>query len=206
MDYFRAATPVSEIAELNIGSRPPSRKPSNRIEDLRAIPWVFSWVQSRHVIPSWLPFGSAVEAFSRTNQHGLATLQKLYAEFPWFHVMVDFIQMSLGMADMRIAQQYAALVSPRSLGERIFATLQAEYDHTRRAILAITKQVELLDANYVLQNAIRLRNPYVDPISLLQIRFLKQRRQAKDLRARRKLDRALALTINGIAAGMRHTG
>ncbi len=204
--YFEQATPIDAITEFRIGSRPARRTASRQIEDLRAIPWVFSWVQSRHVIPSWLPFGSAVEAFSRTNQHGLSTLQRLYAEFAWFHVMVDFIQMSLGMADMRIAKQYAALVSPRALGERIFTTLEAEYERSRKAVLAITKQEHLLDANYVLQNAIRLRNPYVDPISLLQIRFLKQRRQTKHLRARRKIDRALALTINGIAAGMRHTG
>jgi len=204
--YFEQATPIDAISEFRIGSRPARRTASKSIEDLRAIPWVFSWIQSRHILPSWMPFGWAVDVFTRNHPRGLADLQRLYAEFPWFHVMVDFIQMSLGMADMRIARQYAGLVRPAALGQRVFEEIQREYHRSRAAVLAITRQRELLDANYVLQNAIRLRNPYVDPISLLQVRFLRQRRQARDVRHRRALDRALALTINGIAAGMRHTG
>ena len=221
--YFEQATPIDAISEFRIGSRPavrpggqgvpsgvegrPARRTqSNRIEDLRAIPWVFSWVQSRHLLPSWFPFGSAVEQFLRGRRDELALLQRMYREFPWFHVMVEFTQMSLGMADMRIAGQYAALVRPRSLGRRIFAELEGEFARSRKAVLAITGQRELLDDNYVLQNAIRLRNPYVDPISLLQVRFLRQRRLLKDTRSWRSLERPLALTINGIAAGMRHTG
>ena len=204
--YFEQGTPIDAISEFRIGSRPARRTASRQIEDLRAIPWVFSWMQSRQLLPSWHPFGTAVEHLTRTHPGGLAALQHMYAAFPWFHVMVDFIQMSLGMSDLRIAAQYAALVRPRAVGQRIFADIQAEYARSRKAVLAITKQRELLDANYVLQNAIRLRNPYVDPISLLQVRFLKQRRLAHGARLRRKLDRALALTINGIAAGMRHTG
>jgi len=228
VSYFEQATPIDAISEFRIGSRPstrpalgrgslrtvpsevegrPARRTaSRRIEDLRAIPWVFSWVQSRHLIPSWFPFGSAVEQFCRQHPQGLTFLQQMYAEFPWFHVMVDFAQMSLGMADMRIARQYAALVRPRTLGSRVFAELEGEFLRSVRVVLAITKQRELLDANYVLQNSIRLRNPYVDPISLLQVRFLKQRRLMRTGRERQRLERALALTINGIAAGMRHTG
>ena len=204
--YFEQATPIDAISEFRIGSRPARRTASNRIEDLRAIPWVFSWVQSRHLLPGWFPFGSAVEQFLRERPEGLSALQQMYREFPWFHVMVDFIQMSLGMADLRIAAQYAALVRPRALGRRIFAELEGEYARSRKAVLAISAQRELLDSNYVLQNAIRLRNPYVDPISLLQVRLLRQRRTARDVRTRKRLERALALTINGIAAGMRHTG
>ena len=215
--YFEQATPIDAISEFRIGSRPAKRTESlpaasgagqagNRIEDLRAIPWVFSWVQSRYLLPSWFPFGSAVEQFLRSRPDGLPLLQRMYAEFPWFHVMVEFTQISLGTADMRMAGQYAALVRPRALGRRIFAELSTEYARSRKAILAITKQRELLDGNAVLQNAIRLRNPYVDPISLLQVRFLKQRRQAANVRGRKKVERALALTINGIAAAMRHTG
>ena len=120
--------------------------------------------------------------------------------------MVDFIQISLGMADMRIASHYADLVRPASLGKRLFRLVLAEHHHTKRAVLAITQQDELLQSNYVLHNSIRLRNPYVDPISLLQVRLLEQRRRARGAVARKPLDRALALTINGIAAGMRHTG
>jgi len=223
VSYFEQATPIDAISEFRIGSRPARRTaslpaaPSRRsrtsaaqagrtIADLRAIPWVFSWVQSRHLLPGWFPFGSAVGQFTRTHREGLAVLREMYARFPWFHVMVDFIQMSLGMADLRIAAQYAALVRPPALGRRIFAELEGEYARSRQAVLAITGERELLDAHYVLQNAIRLRNPYVDPISLLQARFLRQRRTAATARARKALDRALALTINGIAAGMRHTG
>jgi len=204
--YFEQATPIDAISEFRIGSRPARRSASTQIEDLRAIPWVFSWIQSRHLLPSWFPFGSAVDQFLRGRAGGLATLQQMYQAFSWFHVMVDFIQMSMGMADMRIAAQYAALVRPRALGRRIFAELEGEYTRSRRAVLAITRQRELLDANYVLQNAIRLRNPYVDPISLLQVRFLRQRRTARDARTHKRVERALLLTINGIAAGMRHTG
>ena len=206
VSYFEQATPIDAISEFRIGSRPSRRTSSRRIEDLRAIPWVFSWVQSRQVLPSWFPFGFAVEQFIREHRGGREALQQLYVQFPWFHVMVDFIQMSLGMADLRIASRYAALVRPRSLGQRIFGTIEEEFARSRRAVLEITQQRELLDINYVLQNAIRLRNPYVDPISLLQVRFLRQRRRARNTREQTILERPLALTINGIAAGMRHTG
>ena len=227
--YFEQATPIDAISEFRIGSRPstrpadgwgslrtvpsgvegrPARRSDSRqLEDLRAIPWVFSWVQSRHLLPSWFPFGTAIEQYLRTHRQGLAELRHVYAAFPWFHVMVDFMEMSLGMADLRIARAYAALVKPRSLGQRIFAEVEQEFHRSRRAVLAITQQRELLDHLPVLQNAIRLRNPYVDPISLLQVRWLKQRRgQRATRRDRRRLERVLALTINGIAAGMRHTG
>ncbi len=204
--YFEQATPIDAIEEFRIGSRPARRQTSRRIEDLRAIPWVFSWVQSRHVLPSWFPFGSAVAEFTTRQPNGVSLLRQLYRDFPWFHVMVDFIQMSLGMADMRVASHYASLVRPSSLGKRIFSSLAHEYHLTRQMVLTITEQRELLDTNYVLQNAIRLRNPYVDPISLLQVRFLRQRRARHPRGTRTLLERALAMTINGIAAGMRHTG
>jgi len=211
--YFEQATPIEAISEFRIGSRPSRRSASlpagqagRRIEDLRAIPWVFSWMQSRQILPSWFPFGTAVDELTRTHRGGLAALQHMYVAFPWFHVMVDFIQTSLGMADLRIARHYVSLVQPRALGRRIFAEIEAEFARTRHAVLAITKQRELLDHHYVLQNAIRLRNPYVDPLSLLQVRFLRERRRAHAARLRKRLERALALTINGIAAGMRHTG
>ena len=204
--YFEQATPIDAISEFRIGSRPARRTDSNRIEDLRAIPWVFSWIQSRNLLPSWFPFGSAVEQFLQRHPQGLSLLQRMYRQFPWFQVMVEFTQMSLGMADLRIAGEYAGLVRPKPLGRRIFAELSGEYARSCKAVLAITQQRHLLDGNYVLQSAIRLRNPYVDPISLLQVRFLRQRRQARDGGTRKQLDRALALTINGIAAGMRHTG
>ena len=215
--YFEQATPIEAVSEFRIGSRPSRRTASRRIEDLRAIPWVFSWIQSRNLLPSWFPFGAAVARVTARHPHGLALLQECYQQFPWFHVMVEFIEMSLGMADLRIAKAYAGLVQPASVGRRIFATLAQEYAASRHAVLVITGQRELLDQNYVLQNAIRLRNPYVDPISLLQVRLLRERHRrslanARDRRPgfsqtrRRQADRALAFTINGIAAGMRHTG
>jgi phosphoenolpyruvate carboxylase len=209
--YFEQATPIDAIGEFRIGSRPARRSTSQGIADLRAIPWVFSWSQSRHVLPSWFPFGSAAEHIFRTTRHGLSALQRMYRQFAWFHVMVEFLQMSVGMADMRMARAYADLVRPRRLGERIFTEIEAEFARTRRAVLAITRQRKLLDTNYVLQHAIRLRNPYVDPLSLLQVRLLGRRRALRhhptaDRRLRRQVERALALSINGIAAGMRHTG
>jgi len=216
--YFEQATPIDAIERFRIGSRPSTRpgtppaavveapKALKRIEELRAIPWVFSWVQSRHLIPSWFPFGSAVQDFTHRHRGGLQILQRLYKQFPWFHVMVDFIQISLGMSDMHIAGRYAGLVRPPALGSRIFAAIEREYRLTEHAVLAITKQRALLDQHYVLQNAIRLRNPYVDPISLLQVHLLSQRRAGRQPSAQPQLDRALALTINGIAAAMRHTG
>jgi phosphoenolpyruvate carboxylase len=204
--YFEQATPIEAVSEFRIGSRPSRRSASRRIEDLRAIPWVFSWIQSRHLLPSWFPFGTAVARMTARHPNRLAFLQECYREFPWFHVMVEFIQMSLGMADLRIAKAYAELVEPAPSGRRIFSIIEREYALSRRAILLITKQRELLDDHYVLQNAIRLRNPYVDPISLLQVRLLRERQQARSPRTRMQIDRALAFTINGIAAGMRHTG
>ncbi|MBI2885200.1 MAG: phosphoenolpyruvate carboxylase [Candidatus Omnitrophica bacterium] len=215
LQYFEQATPIDAIEQFRIGSRP-SQRPGGgratgrasprRIESLRAIPWVFSWIQSRHVLPSWFPFGSAVVDLTGRHPRGLQELQRLYAQMPWFHVMVDFIQMSLGMADMQIARQYAGLVRPASVGRRIFGALTAEYELTKRVVLGITRQKVLLESNYVLQNAIRLRNPYVDPLSLLQVHLLRQWRGSRDPKRREMLQRALALTINGIAAGMRHTG
>jgi len=204
--YFEQATPIGAITKFRIGSRPARRRASSEIEDLRAIPWVFSWVQSRHMLLSWFPFGTAVTQFCETDRAGRRLLREMYRDFPWFHVMVDFIQMSLGMADLRIAGHYAGLVRPRSLGRGIFAVIEAEYERTKAAVLSITEQRQLLETNYVLQNAIRLRNPYVDPISLLQIRFLRSSGARGLARGRSVAERALALTINGVAAGMRHTG
>lgn len=204
--YFQQATPIEAITEFRIGSRPSRRSASDGIEELRAIPWVFSWVQSRQLIPSWFPFGFAVEHVVRCHSEGLKKLQQMYDEFPWFHVMVDFIHMSLGMADMSIARHYAALVKPPALGRRIFGFIEAEYRRSRRAVLSISREKDLLGKNYVLRNAILMRNPYVDPISLLQVRFLKERAQTRSVSGRQQVDRLLALTINGIAAGMRHTG
>jgi phosphoenolpyruvate carboxylase len=217
-DYFEQATPIDAIQQFRIGSRPASRPGADRrgqsaskspgqIEQLRAIPWVFSWMQNRHVLPSWFAFGSAVAAFEAARPDGgLELLRRLYREFPWFQVMVHFIEMSLGMVDLRIARHYAGLVAPPELGRRIFETIAQEHAISEKAVLSITEQPRLLDRNYVLQNAIRLRNPYVDPLSLLQISLLRHRRDGPDPRSRELLDRALALTINGIAAGMRHTG
>ncbi len=206
VSYFEQATPIQAVSEHRIGSRPARRTASRRIEDLRAIPWVFSWMQSRHLIPSWYPFGTAVERFCGMHGDGMKLLRQMYAEFRWFRVLVGFTQMSLRMADMRIARHYAALVRPKLLGQGIFQMIEDEYERSRKAILAITRQKNLLEGNPVLRNSIRLRNPYVDPLSLLQVRFLEARRTAKDAASRKRLDHVLALTVNGIAAGMRHTG
>lgn len=212
--YFEQATPIDAVAAFHIGSRPPARDTDGhlahqgpgRIEQLRAIPWVFSWTQSRQLVPSWFPFGWAVTQFVSAHGHGLKTLQQLYREFPWFHVMVDFIQTSLGMADLRVARRYAGLVQPAGLGRRVFAQLRDEFWRSRRAVLQITGQRDLLDHHYVLQNSIRLRNPYVDPLNLLQVQVLRRWRMSPPGSRRKRLERALAMTISGVAAGMRHTG
>ncbi len=209
--YFEQATPIDAISEFRIGSRPAVR-PGNaeaaaarRIEDLRAIPWVFSWSQSRHLVPSWFAIGSAVERFSSQHPQGIQLLKEMYQDFPWFHVMLEFTGMSLGMADLHTARRYADLVKPASLGRRIFSVIEDEFKRSCRAVLKLTGQRQVLDSNPVLQNAIRLRNPYVDPLSLLQVRLLAQRRRPGAAK-RAEVDRAVALTINGIASGMRHTG
>ena len=203
LDYFRWATPIQELERFRIGSRPARRRAGESLEDLRAIPWVFAWTQSRHVLPGWYPIGGALEAVAR--EQGPSVWRRwraMHAGWPFFRVLIDFVEMSLSKVDTRIARHYAELVPDRVVGRRFFRLIDTEYERSRRAVLRITGGRQLLDRNPVLQNSIRLRNPSVDPLSVFQTRFLREMRRRPDP----KLTKAVFLTVNGIASGMRNTG
>src|SRR5574338_40809 len=203
--YFWESTVISEIAELNIGSRPASRKKSAAIEDLRAIPWVFSWAQCRLMLPGWYGFGSAVQAFlqARGETEGMALLQAMYREWPFFATQLSNMDMVLAKSDIAIASRYAALVKDESLREAIFGRIRAEHATTLAVLLKITGQAELLDANPLLKRSIRNRFPYLDPLNHVQVEMLQRYREGhQDERIRR----GIHLSINGIAAGLRNSG
>lgn len=198
-DYFFAATPISEIADLNIGSRPTARQAKRTIESLRAIPWVFSWSQSRALLPGWYGFGSAVAQAKVP----LEQLREMHSAWPFFSSALANMEMVLAKGDLSIAGRYAGLVEDRALADRIFGDIRAEWDRTVEALLAITGQSALLDKNPDLAAAIRSRLPYIDPLNHLQIELIRRRRAGDTDQA--VLD-GIHLTINGIAAGLRNTG
>ncbi len=202
-EYFRESTPLSEIAGLNIGSRPASRKASDRIEDLRAIPWVFSWAQCRLMLPGWYGFGSAIEAWSRETPDALDQLRAMYRQWPFFRTLMSNMDMVLAKSDLGIARRYAGLVVDADLRERIFGRIAAEWAATRKALLEIMEQRELLEMNPLLQRSIRNRFPYMDPLNHLQVELLRRHRAGEsDERVRR----GIHMTINGVAAGLRNSG
>ena len=201
--YFRQSTVVSEIASLNIGSRPASRKASDRIEDLRAIPWVFSWAQCRLMLPGWYGFGSAVDGWLADNPDGLATLQRMLKSWPFFRTLLSNMDMVLAKTDLAIASRYAELVADAELRERIFSRIRGEWELTRRHLLAILERDELLADNPMLLQSLKLRAPYMDPLNHLQVELLKRHR-AGDTDER--VARGIHLTINGIASGLRNSG
>jgi phosphoenolpyruvate carboxylase len=201
--YFRESTPLSEIADLNIGSRPASRKPSERIEDLRAIPWVFSWAQCRLMLPGWYGFGSAVDAWSKEVPDALERLRDMHQRWPFFHTLLSNMDMVLAKSDLTIAARYASLVNDDALRQRIFGRIEAEWRATRKALLSILDQDELLDQNPLLQRSIRHRFPYMDPLNYLQVELLRRHRAGDgDERVRR----GIHMSINGVAAGLRNSG
>ncbi|MEM7344991.1 MAG: phosphoenolpyruvate carboxylase [Chloroflexota bacterium] len=203
LEFWREATPLEEISRLGIGSRPTARKGGALdVSKIRAIPWVFSWMQSRFNLPSWYGLGSGLA------QPPLALTQEMYQHWPFFRVLLDNAEMALLKADMGIAQLYSDLVSDQDLAAPIFTTIETEYNRTRDAILAITGNEALLDSDPVLQRSVALRNPYVDPLNYIQIEMLGRLRQIDDpesIQAKECHD-VLVLTINGIAAGLRSTG
>jgi phosphoenolpyruvate carboxylase len=206
--YFEQATPVAELEHARIGSRPAKRTDASSahkrsMEDLRAIPWVFGWMQSRHLVPAWFGVGHALNSFVEQHPDGLTQLQVMARSFPLFLDIVRNVEMALAKADFSIARLYAALVEDEALRDRVFSTLHAEFDLTRRMILAVTGQTALLQTNKVLEHSIRLRNPYVDPMSLIQVELLRRKRQGDNSS---ELNRAITATINGISAGLRNTG
>lgn len=203
VDYFWSSTIINEIAALNIGSRPASRRPTRRLEDLRAIPWVFSWSQARVMLPGWYGFGSAIEGWLTANPDGLATLREMFGSWPFFRTLLSNMDMVLAKTSMPIASRYAALVTDPQIRESIFERIRAEHALTIRYLLAITGASGLLAENPLLKRSIENRFPYLDPMNHLQVEFMRGLRRAPD---DEKLQRGLHLTINGIAAGLRNSG
>jgi phosphoenolpyruvate carboxylase len=201
--YFWESTVISEIAELNIGSRPASRKKSTSIEDLRAIPWVFSWAQCRLMLPGWFGFGTAVDQWLDGNPGGLELLREMHREWPFFATLLSNMDMVLAKTDLAIASRYAALVSDAALREAIFPRLRAEHGATVRNLLAITGHEHLLQANPLLARSIRNRFPYLDPLNHIQVELLSRYRGGDH---EERTQRGIHLTINGIAAGLRNSG
>ena len=210
--YFEQATPVAELEHARIGSRPAKRKDASAsrqrtMADLRAIPWVFGWMQSRHLVPAYFGVGFAIDQFLRAAPGNLELLRTMARDFPLFLDIVRNVELALAKADFGIARLYAALVEDAALRDRVFSVLESEFRLTHAMILKVTGQTELLETNPVLLQSIRLRNPYVDPMSLLQVDLLRRKRGLpKDQPADAVLDRAITATINGIAAGLRNTG
>lgn len=208
--FFREVTPIAEISRLKIGSRPAARRNSQRIEDLRAIPWVFSWMQSRFTLPGWYGLGAAVEVFVEGYPDGpeaaRVLLQEMYRDWAFFRSMIDNAQMILVKADMYIAHRYAELVSDQGLAIRMMSAIEAEYSRSVNAVCLISQSDTLLARTPILQRSIALRNPYVDPISYIQVELLRRLREFPDGSGHEALEDAILLTISGIAAGLKNTG
>ncbi len=217
LTFWQQATPINEISGLKIGSRPAYRRQTRSVADLRAIPWVFSWMQSRFVLPGWYGLGTGLQAAgaippdgesaSAEYQEGAGLLREMYREWPFFQTLIDNAQQSLTKADMGIAAQYASLVEDESIRARIFGLIHAEYERARRAVCAITGQNALLDNEPVLQRSIQLRNPYVDPLNYIQVEMIRRlRRQSAAADDMDLLRAVIDLTINGVSSGLRNTG
>ena len=207
-DYFFSSTPLREIAELNIGSRPASRKALQRIEDLRAIPWGFSWGQCRLTLPGWFGFGAAVSSFVRADtparsKERLALLQKMYKQWPFFKTLLSNMDMVMAKSDLALASRYAELVGDARLRKKIFNAIEAEWHATASALSQITGEKQRLANNAALQRSMRHRFPYIDPLHHLQIELVRRYREGK---ADERVQRGIHISINGIAAGLRNTG
>jgi phosphoenolpyruvate carboxylase len=208
VEWFRAATPIGELAELNIGSRPPSRKAGDSIADLRAIPWVFSWSQARIMLPGWYGTGSALESWVDGDPARLARLQQLHERWPWLRTMLSNMGMVLAKTDLDLAARYAELVPDEQLRHRVFDQLTAEHERSCRMLLAVTGDDRLLADNPSLARSIRNRFPYLEPLHHLQVEMLRRRRgyagQGGD--DDELVRRNIQLTINGIATALRNSG
>ncbi len=201
--YFEQATPVRELDQVRMGSRPSRRSEGQSLAELRAIPWVFGWMQSRCAMPGWFGVGHAIECYRDRGPEEETALKEMMESFSLFSTMIRNVELAMAKADMSIARMYADLVAEQDIRERVFETLDGEFRKTRHAVLWLTGQQQLLERNPVLLQSIRLRNPYVDPMSLIQVELLRRKGQGQ---AAEQLDYALAATINGIAAGLHNTG
>jgi phosphoenolpyruvate carboxylase len=203
---FRQATPIDVIENIEIGSRPPSRKKSDSIANLRAIPWVFAWTQSRNILSGWYGFGTAIEKAVEEGRLTWKTLSRWHAEWPFFSTLVGNIEMTLLKADMGIAAEYVKLSENQEAAEALFSRIREEFMRSRSAVVRITGG-DLLADNPSLQRSILLRNPYIDPISHIQVMLLRRFRQkGQSETQRREILDVLRASVNGIAAGMRRTG
>ncbi len=202
--YFEQATPFAEVGQLKIASRPAYRGDTRSIADLRAIPWVFSWMQSRHTLPGWYGFGSAVGDFLLDHGGDIEQLQQMYQRWPLWRTLIDNTQMILAKADLTIARLYADLVDDAALADEIFRRIETEFQTTVDFVCRITGQPRLLDNSPVLHSSIARRNPYVDPLSFVQLALLRRIRSGEEPRG--ELLTAALESINGIASGLKNTG
>jgi phosphoenolpyruvate carboxylase len=203
LEYFEQATPVNELDTARIGSRPSRRTKGRKLEDLRAIPWVFGWMQSRHAVPAWFGVGHALEKFAKSGPGHDQLLRQIARGFPVFSELLRNVELGMAKADLGIARDYSGLVKNEALRKQVFSMLENEFLRSRRMILRVTGQRELLGRNRVLARSIRLRNPYVDPMSLIQVELLRRKQQGQKSS---ELEYPLGATINGIAAGLHNTG
>jgi phosphoenolpyruvate carboxylase len=210
-EYFFSATPIREIAGLNIGSRPAARKATNAIEDLRAIPWGFSWGQCRVALPGWCGFGSAIDAFLTadpvTHKERLALLQRMHKQWPFFQTLLSNLDMVIAKSDLAIAARYVELVEDKKLGKRIFALIQSEWKRSNEALSLITGDKERLASNPSLARSIQHRFPYLDPLNHLQVELMRRYRHRREGDpGNERMQRGIHISINGVAAGLRNTG
>jgi len=207
LDYWQQTTPINELSQLQISSRPAKRKKKGGFAAMRAIPWVFSWMQSRAIIPSWFGIGHALAQYKDKSDDGLATLQTMYQDWAFFHAIIDNAQLDVAKADMGIAGLYAELCADEGLRDNIFGRIQAEHAQTYALLCEVTQQETLLETMPAIQTSIERRNPYVDPLNFIQVNLLRELRQmdTADTDYQLTLNAVLA-TINGIAAGMKTTG
>jgi phosphoenolpyruvate carboxylase len=203
LTYFEEATPVNELEHARIGSRPTRRGGSRKLGELRAIPWVFGWMQSRHAVPAWFGVGYALERFANRGEGELQLLRQMLKDFPLFADMLSNVELAMAKADMSIARLYSSLVGDVQIRLRVYNMLLGEFERTRRMLLSLMGTKTLLERNPVLARSIQLRNPYVDPLSLIQVELLRRKRAGEDSD---DLNYALASTMNGIAAGLHNTG
>ncbi|MCA0456598.1 MAG: phosphoenolpyruvate carboxylase [Chloroflexi bacterium] len=207
LQYWHQATPINELANLPISSRPAKRKSGGSFSDVRAIPWVFSWMQSRAIIPSWYSVGTALKQYCDEHENGMDTLRTMYAEWPFFKALMENAQLDLAKADMGIAELYASLVSDETLREGIFNEMKQEYTLACEYVCQVFDEPALLQKSPVMQRSIERRNPYVDPLNFIQVDLLRQLRDlTPDAEEYRALMRNVLATVNGISAGMKVTG
>jgi len=208
IEFWRTATPIEEISGLKLGSRPTFRKATKSVEDLRAIPWVFSWMQSRFVFPGWYGLGSALEKFAARGPAEKELLATMYRDWMFFRATIDNAQLTLLKADMRIAFHYAMLVPEEAVRVRIFDIIAEEFSRTEHAILAITGQKSLLEREPVLARSVQLRNPYIDPLNYIQVEMIRRLRRLEDKQGEEAMAirAVIELTINGVSGGLKNTG